>query len=273
MSAPPFLLVRGLSVAYRDGTRHVMALQDVDLDLAPAGRLALVGESGSGKSTLAMAIAGLLPETAQIGGAVAFPTLGTAPRPGRDIGVAFQDPAGSLNPVLSIGDQIAEIVVAHRGASWRAARARAMELLERVRIPEARARFNSFPHEFSGGQRQRIALAAALAADPHLLIADEPTSALDTVVQRELVLLLDELVRDRGLTLLFVTHDIALASELASEVGVLLRGRMVEQGPISAVFARPTHPYTKALLATRLDLETPLGRRLPEIDPQTFAVR
>jgi peptide/nickel transport system ATP-binding protein len=185
----------------------------------------------------------------------------------------FQDPAGSLNPVLRIGRQISEIVVVHRGVSWRSARAHAVELLERVHIPQARSRLDNFPHEFSGGQRQRIALAAALAAEPRLLIADEPTSALDTVVQRELVLLLDELVRERGLTLLFVTHDIALASELASEVAVLLRGRLVEQGPIGTVFANTAHPYTQALLAARLDLETPIGKRLPEIDPQTFTVQ
>ena len=272
MSAP-FLSVRGLSVAYRNGGRRVPALDQIDLDLPAGGRLALVGESGSGKSTLAMAIAGLLPKTAEVSGSIAFPALASAPRLGSDVGVVFQDPSGSLNPVLSVGSQIAEIVVAHRGATWRSARMRAGELLERVRIPQARTRLDSFPHEFSGGQRQRIALAAALAVDPRLLIADEPTSALDTVVQRELVLLLDELVKDKGLTLLFVTHDIALASELASEVAVLLHGRLVENGSIGAVFASPAHPYTKALLATRLDLDTPPGRRLPEIDLQTFEIR
>ena len=273
MSPPPFLSVHGLSVVYRNGMRRVAALQDVDLDLSPGRRLALVGESGSGKSTLAMAIAGLLPENAAIAGSVSFPSLGAAPRPGRDLGVVFQDPAGSLNPVLSIGDQIAEIVVVHRGASWRDARAVAAVLLDRVRIPHARARLHSFPHEFSGGQRQRIAMAAAIAVDPRLLIADEPTSALDTVVQRELVMLLDELVREKGLTLLFVTHDIALASELADEVAVLLRGRVVERGPIASTFAAPVHPYTRALLATRLYLDTPLSARLAEIDPLTFEIR
>jgi peptide/nickel transport system ATP-binding protein len=273
VSPPPFLSVRGLSVTYRDGKRHVVAVRDVSFDLAPARRLALVGESGSGKSSLAMAIAGLLPETAGVAGSISFPSLGTAPRPGRDLGVVFQDPAGSLNPVLSIGDQIAEIVVVHRGVSWSAARAVAAQLLDRVRIPRARAHLRSFPHEFSGGQRQRIAMAAALAVDPRLLIADEPTSALDTVVQRELVLLLDELVREKGLTLLFVTHDIALASELADEVLVLLRGTMVETGPIASVFGAPAHPYTMALLATRLDLDTPIAARLPEIDARTFEVR
>jgi peptide/nickel transport system ATP-binding protein len=272
MNPPPFLSVRGLGVLYRNGRQRVAALRDVDFDLAPGRRLALVGESGSGKSTLAMAIAGLLPESASITGSVSFPSLGAVPRPGRDLGVVFQDPGGSLNPVLSVGDQIAEIVMVHHGVSWRAARIVAAELLDRVRIPRARARLQSFPHEFSGGQRQRIAMAAALAGEPRLLIADEPTSALDTVAQRELVLLLDELVREKGLTLLFVTHDIALASGLADEVAVLLGGTMVEHGSIGSVFAEPTHAYTRALLATRLDLDTPISERLLEIDAQTFAV-
>ena len=199
--------------------------------------------------------------------------MGAPLRPGRDLGVVFQDPSGSLNPVLSIGDQIAEVVVVHRGVSGGLRAASRPRPLDRVRIPQAKARLDGFPHEFSGGQRQRIAMAAALAGEPRLLIADEPTSALDTVVQRELVLLLDELVRERGLTLLFVTHDIALASELADEVAVLLGGRLVEHGPIGSVFAAPGHPYTRALLATRLDLNTPVSARLLEIDVETFAVR
>jgi peptide/nickel transport system ATP-binding protein len=273
MNNPPFLSVRGLSVTYRGGQRQVTALRDIDFDLAPGRRLALVGESGSGKSTLAMAIARLLPKSAAISGSVSFPFMGAPLRPGRDLGVVFQDPSGSLNPVLSIGDQIAEVVVVHRGIAWSAARRIAAELLDRVRIPQVQARLDGFLHEFSGGQRQRIAMAAALAGEPSLLIADEPTSALDTVVQRELVLLLDELVRERGLTLLFVTHDIALASELGDEVAVLLDGRLVEHGPIGSVFAAPGHPYTSALLATRLDLNTPISARLLEIDVQTFAVR
>jgi len=199
-----------------------------------------------------------------LSGTVSFPALAAPPRLGRDIGVVFQDPAGSLNPVLTIGEQVAEVLVAHRGLTWRAAWRRAAKLLERVRVP---GRLRGYPHEFSGGQRQRIALAAALAADPALLIADEPTSALDSVVQRELVDLLDALVRSQGLTLLFVTHDIALAATLADDVAVLRRGHLLEHGPVGRVLAAPRHPYTRALLATHLDLATPLGRRLPEIGP------
>jgi peptide/nickel transport system ATP-binding protein len=272
MSTPLFFTLRDVGVTYRHGGERVTALAGIDLDLALGRRLALVGESGSGKSTLAMAIAGLLANTAALTGSLSFPALGAPPRLGRDVGVVFQNSSGSLNPVLRVGDQVAEIIVAHRGSSWGAARARALELIDKVRIPQARQAMGRFPHEFSGGQRQRIAMAAALAVDPPFLIADEPTSALDTVVQRELVTLLDELVREQRLTLLFVTHDIALASELADEVAVLLRGRLVETGSAAQVLSRPSHPYTRALLATRLDLDTPRAARLLEMDTADFTV-
>ena len=257
----PLLALRGLGVAHGG----MPALAGIDLDLPRGGRLAVIGESGSGKSTLALAVAGLLPPEARLAGSVSFPALGTAPRLGRDIGVVFQDPAGSLDPVLRVGEQVAEVLVAHRGLSWRAAFRRVDELLAGVRLPGRAAR--AFPHQLSGGQCQRVALAAALAAEPALLIADELTSALDTVVQRELASLLDELVKARGLTLLFVTHDIGLAANLADDVAVLRRGRLLEHGPVARVLAQPQHPYTQALLATHLDLATPLGARLPEIGP------
>jgi peptide/nickel transport system ATP-binding protein len=259
--------MRGLGVTYG----RSVALADVSLSLAAGRRLAVLGESGSGKSTLALAVCGLLPGGAARSGTVAFPTLG-APVLGRDIGVVFQDPGGSLNPVLTIGEQIAEVAVVHRGLSWRAADAHAARLLDRMGIPSAAAALRRHPHEFSGGQRQRIALAAALAADPVLLVADEPTSALDTVVQHAMVELLDGLVRERGLTLLFVTHDIALASMLGDEVAVLHNGRLMEAGPARQVFRAPAHAYTRALLAARLDLDTKPARRLPEIGPDFTVV-
>ncbi|MCC6719005.1 MAG: ABC transporter ATP-binding protein [Acetobacteraceae bacterium] len=260
-----FLSVRGLGVAYGRGPP---ALADITLALDAGQRLAVLGESGSGKSTLAMAICGLLPPTAAVSGTVGF----AAPLLlGRDVGVVFQDPNGSLNPVLSIGEQIAEVAVVHRGRSWRAARAEAARLLDRMGIAQPHAALSRHPHEFSGGQRQRIALAAALAADPVLLVADEPTSALDTVMQHQIVGLLDELVRERGLTLLFITHDIALASMLGDEVAVLHGGRLMEAGPVAQVLRRPAHRYTAALLAARLDLDTRIGARLPEIGAD-FAV-
>ena len=262
------IAVQTLSVAYGSGAK---ALDDITLSLAQGRRLAVLGESGSGKSTLAMAICGLLPTGARTTGTIAFPTL-TTPVLGRDIGVVFQDPGGSLNPVLTIGEQIAEVAVVHRGHTWREAEAHAARLLDRMGIPHPTEALRRHPHEFSGGQRQRIALAAALAADPVLLIADEPTSALDTVVQHAMVELLDSLVRERGLTLLFVTHDIALASMLADEVAILHAGHLMESGPVAQVFRTPTHAYTRALLAARLDLDTPLQHRLPEIGPNFTVV-
>jgi peptide/nickel transport system ATP-binding protein len=269
----PFLSLRRLGVSYRSGLGAVAALSDVSLDLAAGRRLAVIGESGSGKSTLALAVAGLLPPSAVTVGEIGFPGLPALPCLGRDIGVVFQDPSGSLDPVVSVGRQIAEVIVVNRGTSRQAAWREAAAILDRVRIPNPQRNLRRFPHEFSGGQRQRIAIAAALAGRPKLLIADEPTSALDTIVQRELVALFDELVRAERLTLLFVTHDIALASELADDIAVLYGGRLVESGPAADVLGRPAHAYTKALLATRLDIDMPLGDRLPEIDPTDFSVR
>ena len=257
-----YLHVRNLSVNYGE----TAALHDVSLDLATGGRLAVIGESGSGKSTLAMAIAGLLPRQARSSGVIEFPAFSRSPKLGKDIGVLFQDPSGSLDPVMKVGDQVAEVMMTHQGTGWISARVRAAELLDRVRIPKALSRLNSYPHEFSGGQKQRIALAAALAGNPSLLIADEPTSALDTVVQRHIVNLLDELVRDSGLTLLFVTHDIALASERADQIAVLYKGRLVEAGAADKVLGQPEHPYTKALIGTHIGLDTPRRKRLVEID-------
>jgi peptide/nickel transport system ATP-binding protein len=262
------LRVRGLVVNYGRAT----ALTGVDLDLPVGGRLALIGESGSGKSTLAMAVCRLLPDSATMTGHITFPALPKNPVLGRDIGVLFQDPSGSLNPVLTIGEQIAEVLVVHRGLTWRAAEAEAIHQLGRMQIPDPAGSARSYAHQFSGGQRQRIALAAALAASPALLVADEPTSALDSVVQAELVCLLDALVREEGLTLLFISHDIALASNLADQVAVLRDGVLVEAGPVAEVLGNPAHLYTRALVATRLDLGTPHAARLAEIDPVDFSV-
>jgi peptide/nickel transport system ATP-binding protein len=254
------LSIESLSVTYGGPP----ALSGIALTLAAGQRLAVIGESGSGKSTLAMALCGLLPQAARITGRIAFA------RPlalGRDIGVVFQDPVGSLNPVLTIGEQIAEVAAIHRGIPWSTARAQAARLLDRMGIANPAQALSRHPHEFSGGQRQRIALAAALAADPVLLVADEPTSALDTVVQHAMVELLDGLVRERGLTLVLVTHDIALAAMLADDIAVLHAGHLLESGPVASVLHAPAHAYTRALLAARLDLDTPRTARLPEIGP------
>lgn len=257
-----FLVVQDLTVRY--GAQQV--LQPVSFELRQGERLALIGESGSGKTTLAMAIAGLLPASAKIAGSIHFPALAHEPRAGRDIGVVFQDPDGSLDPMMRVGDQIAEVIVTHLKTSWTEARLRAAELMQQVQIADSQQRLRSYPYEFSGGQKQRIAIAVALAAQPQLLIADEPTSALDTVVQNHVAQLLDGLVRAQGLTMLFVTHDIALASQLADRIAVLYRGQMVELGTAEQVITAPQHHYTKALLATPIGLDWEKQPRLPEID-------
>lgn len=249
------LEVRGLAVSLPLGRRFVRALRGLDLELSAGERLALVGESGSGKSTALLAIAGLLPEEARLEGSRRFPLLGREPVPGRDLGLVFQDPFASLNPVLSVGEQIGEVLVAHRGARWSEARRAAAVLLERVGIADPERRLEDPPHRFSGGQRQRIAIAMAIAAGPCLLLADEPTSALDTVVQAQILDLLDGLVREQGTTLLLVTHDLAVAGRIADRIAVLYAGRLVESGPARRLLHSPRHPYTRALLATARDLE------------------
>ena len=250
-----FCSLRQLSVTYGRGV--AAALDGIDLDIVAGERLAIIGESGSGKSTLARALAGLLPEGARVGGEMLWPGLGHAPRPGRDFGVVFQDPGSSLNPVLTIGEQVAEGARRHLGLSWKQAYVRAEELLRRVRIPQPEKTMRAFPHQLSGGQRQRVAIAAAIAARPALLIADEATSALDVVVQAEIVRLLDGLVREDGMTLLFITHDIALASGFVDRIAVFRNARLVEAGPVRSVLSAPKSDYTAALIASHRDLATP----------------
>ncbi|EJT01073.1 ABC transporter ATP-binding protein [Rhizobium sp. CCGE 510] len=250
-----FCSLRQLSVTY--GRNGATALAGVDLDIAAGERLAIIGESGSGKSTLARALAGLLPEGATVGGEIFWPGLGHPPRPGRDFGFVFQDPGASLNPVLTVGEQIAEGARCHLGLSWKQAYIRAEELLGRVRIAQPDKAMRAFPHQLSGGQRQRVAIAAAIAAKPAMLIADEATSALDVVVQAEIVSLLDGLVREDGMTLLFITHDIALASGFVDRIAVFREARLVEVGPVRSVLSTPKSGYTAALIASHRDLATP----------------
>lgn len=253
MSAP-LAGLGGLTVAYA-GTAQP-ALRDIRLAVPAGGRLAVIGESGSGKSTLALALAGLLPQDAAVTGRIDWPGLGHRPRAGRDIGFVFQDAGASLNPVLRVGAQVAEVARRHLDLSRRAARDHARSLFERVRLPDPDAALRAFPHQLSGGQRQRVAIAAAIAARPALLIADEPTSALDTIVQAEIVALLNELVTEGDMTLLFVTHDIALASGFADRIAVLHRGRLVEEGPAADVLAAPRDACTRTLVAGHIGLDT-----------------
>ena len=242
----PRLTIRDLGV--RHAGSDAAALDGISLDLAEGERLAVIGESGSGKSTLALAIAGLLPGAAQISGRIEWPGLGRSTVSGRDIGFVFQDPGASLDPVMQVGAQIAEVVRAHLGIGRRAAHDQAVELIGRVQLPDPAALACAYPHQLSGGQRQRIAIAAAIAASPKLLIADEPTSALDTIVQAEIVALIDRLVKADGMSLIFISHDIALASTIADRIAVFRAGRLVEIGDARQVIDAPREAYTGALL-------------------------
>jgi peptide/nickel transport system ATP-binding protein len=250
----PLLTVQGLDIAYGSGQRVV---DGVDFAIAPGERLALIGESGSGKSTLALALAGLLPADAVISGRMVWPALRTAPRNGRDIGFVFQDAGASFDPVMTVGRQVAEVAETQLGLSRKAALARAAQLFERVRLPDPPTLLHAYPHQLSGGQRQRVGIAAAIVAEPAVLIADEPTSALDTIVQAEIMKLLEDLVLTAGMSLLFITHDIALAARHCERIAVMRQGRIVESGTASQIVGRPSTDYTRQLLAACLTLDSP----------------
>jgi ABC-type glutathione transport system ATPase component len=265
MSDGALLSVRGLTVDYLGEGGTVRAVDGVDLDLAAGETLALVGESGSGKSTVAMAPLGLLPPGARIAGSIrlAGAELLGLPEPalrgvrGGRIGMVFQEPITSLNPVLTVGEQIREVLAAHgvdlgRG---RGRAARAVELLAEVGIADPAARAGQYPHELSGGMRQRAMIAMALAAGPELLIADEPTTALDVTVQAQILDLFRRLRDRRGMALLLVTHDFGVVAELADRVAVMRAGRMVETGPTRQVLDDPRHGYTRELLAATLSVD------------------
>jgi peptide/nickel transport system ATP-binding protein len=242
------LSISNLGVRYKRDGQEVEALKQVDLKVAAGECLAVIGESGSGKSTLALAIAGLLPGGTKIDGSMGWPGLGRAPLNGRDIGFVFQDPSASLDPVLPVGEQVAEVMRTHLALTWREAFNQATDLLGRVRLPYPEAVARAYPHQLSGGQKQRVAIAAAIAARPSLLIADEATSALDTIVQAEIVALIRQLVAEDAMSLLFISHDIALAARLADRIAVFRHGRLLETGDPGTLLRSPRHPYTRSLI-------------------------
>jgi peptide/nickel transport system ATP-binding protein len=246
------LSINNLGVRYRRNDQEVEALKQVDLEVRAGESLAVIGESGSGKSTLALAIAGLLPAGTKIDGSIAWPGLGHTPHNGRDIGFVFQDPTASLNPVLTVGEQVAEVARTHLALTWREAFRLATDLLGRVRLPDPEAAGRAYPHQLSGGQKQRVAIAAAIAARPSLLIADEATSALDTIVQAEIVALIRRLVAEDAMSLLFISHDIALAARLADRIAVFRHGRLLETGETGELLRSPAHPYTRSLIEASL---------------------
>ncbi|MFD8985924.1 dipeptide ABC transporter ATP-binding protein [Streptomyces sp. NPDC059564] len=284
----PLVDVRDLAVDFPVGGPggYVRAVDGVSFTLEPGRALGLVGESGSGKSTVAAALLGLHRGTgARLGGSVRVGGTdvdSASPRELRELrgsvaAMVFQDPLGALDPYYAIGDQIAEVYRIHTAASRRAARARAVEVLDRVGIPDAVRRARARPHEFSGGMRQRALIAMALACEPRLLIADEPTTALDVTVQAQILDLLHGLREERGLGLLLVTHDVGVAAGSVDELLVLRDGAAVEGGPVASVLSVPTDPYTKALLAAVPRLDAPrvarqgASRALPVPAPQSPA--
>ena len=253
----PILSVRDLTVSFRSDGRWRPVVHGVSFDIGPRETVALVGESGSGKSVSALSILRLLPRDAsRIGGRVRFEgrELLAAPEAemrrvrGDAIAMIFQEPMTSLNPVLTIGFQIAEALIRHRGLSRSAAEAEALRLLDKVRIPAARSRIHQYPHLFSGGMRQRVMIAMALACRPKLLIADEPTTALDVTVQAQVFDLLKALQDEMGTAIVLITHDLAAVADIADTVAVLYAGRCIEQGDTRSVMRAPQHPYTRGLM-------------------------
>jgi peptide/nickel transport system ATP-binding protein len=263
------LAIEKLTVDLRlSSGRHVQALRGLDITIPKGGTLGLVGESGSGKSMTALALMGLLPEGARTGGRMTFEGRdllaldeeGWRALRGNRIAMTFQEPMTALNPVQPIGRQVIEPILLHRNVTRAEAEHEAVRLLDRVGLPEPRRRLASYPHQLSGGQRQRVMIAMALGCAPSLLIADEPTTALDATIQGQVLALLSELVKERGMALLLISHDLNAIAETVDTVAVMYGGAVVEQAPAAALFATPRHPYTRGLLAA-----------MPVLDPDRLA--
>ncbi|WP_428641546.1 ABC transporter ATP-binding protein [Roseibium sp.] len=256
--AKPVLEVQNLALRFRGTPANIV--DGVSFAVYPGDTLCIVGESGCGKSVTALSLMGLLPRTlAQVMSGTArfagqdlltLPQRAMADLRGNTISMIFQEPMTSLNPAYRIGDQIAEVVLRHKPVTRPQARQRALEMLERVRIPAAGTRLNDYPHELSGGMRQRVMIAMALANDPAVLIADEPTTALDVTIQAQIIDLIEELQRETGTALIMITHDLGVVAEIADRVAVMYAGRVVEEGPVDAIFDDPQHPYTIGLMSS-----------------------
>ncbi|GGE45639.1 hypothetical protein GCM10007276_23580 [Agaricicola taiwanensis] len=268
----PILSVSNLTASFKAEGRWRTVVRDISFDIAPKETVAVVGESGSGKSVTALSIMRLNPPGAsRIDGSIQLNgrELLTLSEPemrrvrGNEIAMIFQEPMTSLNPVLTVGFQIAEALVLHRGLSRAAAEAETLRLLDKVRIPAARSRLHEHPHRFSGGMRQRVMIAMALACKPKLLIADEPTTALDVTIQAQILELIKTLQDEEGMSVLFITHDMGVVAEVADRTVVMYDGEQVEQGPTEAIFLAPQKPYTKALLAAVPRLGSMDGHRRP----------
>jgi peptide/nickel transport system ATP-binding protein len=278
----PILSVSNLSTSFRVEGAWKQVVRNVSFDIAPKETVAVVGESGSGKSVTALSIMRLTPQgSSKIEGSIklAGQELLTLPEPqmrrirGNDVAMIFQEPMTSLNPVLTIGFQIAEALILHRGMSRSEAEAETVRLLEKVRIPAAKSRFHEYPHRFSGGMRQRVMIAMALACKPKLLIADEPTTALDVTIQAQILQLIKLLQEEEGMSVLFITHDMGVVAEIADRTVVMYNGQAVETGATEDIFARAKHPYTRSLLSAVPKLGSMDGRsrpmRFPVVDRAT----
>jgi peptide/nickel transport system ATP-binding protein len=272
-SDAPILSVKDLHVTFVSRDRTVHAVNGVTFDLARGEVLSILGESGSGKSVTLRAIQRLLPERrTRLSGAIDVDGEDVVQMSesrlralrGGEVAMIFQEPATAFDPVYTIGQQIVEAVMRHKGTSYSTAKNRALELLDLVRIPSAARRLDNYPHEMSGGMRQRAMIALALSCDPKLLLADEPTTALDATVQIQVLLLLQQLQRELGLSVIFVTHDVGVAIEIGDRIAVMYGGQIVETGPLAAVMRDPKHPYTQGLLSSTIHSAS-RGRRLTAI--------
>jgi len=278
MSKRALLELKGLSTHYvsAQGTRVVRAVEDVSLRIEAGETLGIVGESGSGKSTLALTILRILPPAARIAsGKMLFEGEDLLQKSdaemrrvrGKRIAMILQDPMASLNPLFTIGDQVAEPIRVHEGAGRAGAWTRACDLLKAVRIPSPLTRLSQHPHEMSGGMRQRIVGAIGISCEPRLLIADEPTTSLDLTIQAQYLNLLRELQRAHGLALIFITHNLGIVAKMCDQLAVMYAGRVVESGPVRQIFRAPAHPYTKALLNS-IPRMSDTRQRLTAIDGQ-----
>ncbi len=274
----PLLELRGLSTHYVSarGTRVVRAVEDVSLTLGAGDTLGIVGESGSGKTTLALTILRMLPPAARIvAGEMRFEGEDLRRKSAREmrrirgkrIAMILQDPMASLNPLFTVGDQVAEPIRVHEGTKRSGAWDKARDLLRAVKIPAAETRLRDYPHQLSGGMRQRIVGAIAISCGPRLLIADEPTTSLDVTIQAQYLKLLRELQRQHGLALIFITHNLGIVAKMCDQVAVMYAGRMIESGPVHQIFDAPAHPYTRALLES-IPRMGDADQRLTAIDGQ-----
>jgi ABC-type dipeptide/oligopeptide/nickel transport system ATPase component len=270
------LQLDNLSITFATPTGDVAAVREVSFDIPEAGTLGLVGESGSGKSATALAILRLLPPQADVRGEITFAGEDLHRLPDEDmrrvrgakISMIFQEPMTALNPVMRVGDQVAEAVLAHERTSKKAAWERAVEVLREVAIPEPETRAHDYPHQLSGGQRQRVMIAMALVNHPQLLIADEPTTALDVTIQAQILELLRQLRDKYKLAMLFISHDLGVVSRVADRVAVMYAGEVVEMGSVRQVFTAAVHPYTRGLIQAIPTLKTDRSRPLATVEKQ-----